>query len=94
MEATSDLVFAIQRLWGSALGNLLWILSCSLACLVTSTLLLRKLLRPFDYMARQPGATTHHEPLTLHELPETSELRRVVGTMNLVVAKLKSLFEG
>lgn len=31
VEVTSDPIFAVQRLWDNTLGNLLWMLSCSLA---------------------------------------------------------------
>ncbi|WP_241176789.1 cyclic di-GMP receptor LapD [Citrobacter portucalensis] len=93
VEVTSDPIFAVQRLWDNTLGNLLWMLSCSLACLIAGILLLRKLLRPLNYMAKQSEAITRREFLTLHELPKTPELRRVVGAMNLMAAKLKSLFE-
>ena len=56
VEVTSDPIFAVQRLWDNTLGNLLWMLSCSLACLIAGILLLRKLLRPLNYMAKQSGS--------------------------------------
>lgn len=93
VEVTSDPVFALQRLWNNTLGNLLWMLSCGLACLAAGVLMLRKLLRPLNYLAKQSEAITRREFLTLPELPKTPELRRVVGAMNLMATKLKSLFE-
>lgn len=93
VEVTSDPIFAVQRLWDNTLGNLVWMLSCSLASLLAGVLLLRKLLRPLNYLAKQSEAITRREFLTLQELPKTPELRRVVGAMNLMATKLKSLFE-
>lgn len=93
VEVTSDPIFAVQRLWDNTLGNLLWMLSCSLICLGAGVLLLRKLLQPLNYLAKQSEAITHREFLTLSELPKTPELRRVIGAMNLMATKLKSLFE-
>nr|WP_230326440.1 EAL domain-containing protein [Citrobacter sp. Res13-Sevr-PEB04-36] len=93
VEVTSDPIFAVQRLWNSTVGNLVWMLSCSLACLIAGIMLLRKLLRPLNYLAKQSEAITRREFLTLQELPKTPELRRVVGAMNLMATKLKSLFE-
>lgn len=93
VEVTSDPIFALQRLWNNTLGNLLWMLSCSLACLAAGVLMLRKMLRPLNYLAKQSEAITRREFLTLPELPKTPELRRVVGAMNLMATKLKSLFE-
>ena len=93
VEVTSDPIFAVQRLWDNTLGNLLWMLSCSLICLRAGVLLLRKLLQPLNYLAKQSEAITRREFLTLSELPKTPELRRVIGAMNLMATKLKSLFE-
>lgn len=93
VEVTSDPIFAVQRLWSSTVGNLVWMLSCSLACLLAGVMLLRKLLRPLNYLAKQSEAITRREFLTLPELPKTPELRRVVAAMNLMATKLKSLFE-
>ncbi|KAA8995705.1 EAL domain-containing protein [Affinibrenneria salicis] len=93
VEVISHPMFAIARLWRSTLASLLWLLGCSAAGLLAGAFLLRRQLRPLDYMVEQSLAITRREFLSLPELPRTPELRRVVQAMNLMVTKLKSLFE-
>ncbi|RPH27266.1 EAL domain-containing protein [Buttiauxella warmboldiae] len=93
VEVVSNPVFAIKRLWQSTLANLLWMLACSAVCILAGAALLRRQLRPLDYMVKQSQAITRREYLTQIDLPKTPELRRVVEAMNLMVTKLKTLFE-
>src|SRR5690349_19696698 len=80
VEVVSHPMFALAKLWQSALGSLGW-------------LLLRQQLRPLDYMVQQSHAIARREFLSLPELPRTPELRRVVQAMNQMVEKLKALFQ-
>ncbi|MGB7800673.1 cyclic di-GMP receptor LapD [Buttiauxella sp.] len=93
VEVVSNPVFAVKRLWESTLANLLWMLACSVVCILAGAMLLRRQLRPLNYMVKQSQAITRREYLTQLDLPKTPELRRVVEAMNLMVTKLKSLFE-
>ncbi|MEW7312161.1 cyclic di-GMP receptor LapD [Buttiauxella gaviniae] len=93
VEVVSNPVFAIKRLWESTLANLLWMMACGVICILAGALLLRRQLRPLNYMVKQSQAITRREYLTQMDLPKTPELRRVVEAMNLMVTKLKSLFE-
>jgi len=93
VEVVSNPVFAVKRLWESTLANLLWMLVCSVVCILAGAMLLRRQLRPLNYMVKQSQAITRREYLTQLDLPKTPELRRVVEAMNLMVTKLKSLFE-
>lgn len=93
VEVVSNPVFAVKRLWESTLANLLWMLACSAVCILAGAMLLRRQLRPLNYMVKQSQAITRREYLTQLDLPKTPELRRVVEAMNLMVTKLKSLFE-
>ncbi|OAT28754.1 GGDEF/EAL domain protein [Buttiauxella ferragutiae ATCC 51602] len=93
VEVVSNPVFAIKRLWDSTLANLLWMLACCAVCILAGAMLLRRQLRPLNYMVEQSQAITRREYLTQLDLPKTPELRRVVEAMNLMVTKLKSLFE-
>lgn len=93
VEVVSNPVFAIKRLWESTLANMLWMLACSVVCILAGAALLRRQLRPLNYMVKQSQAITRREYLTQLDLPNTPELRRVVEAMNLMVTKLKSLFE-
>ncbi|MBA6114506.1 EAL domain-containing protein [Pseudomonas sp. NC26] len=92
VEVISHPMFAIAKLWQSALGSLGWLLLCGAASAVLGALLLRRQLRPLDYLVEQSHAIARREFLSLPELPRTPELRRVVQAMNQMVEKLKALF--
>ncbi|MDE1168683.1 MAG: EAL domain-containing protein [Pseudomonas sp.] len=92
VEVVSHPMFALARLWESALGSLGWLLLCGAVSAGLGALLLRRQLKPLDYMVAQSQAIARREFLSLPELPRTPELRRVVQAMNLMVEKLKALF--
>lgn len=93
VEVVSHPMFALAKLWDSALGSLGWLLACGLVSAVLGALLLRRQLKPLDYMVAQSHAIARREFLSLQELPRTPELRRVVQAMNQMVEKLKALFQ-
>ena len=92
VEVISHPMFALSKLWQSALGSLGWLLLCGAVSAGLGALLLRRQLRPLDYMVAQSHAIARREFLSLPELPSTPELRRVVQAMNQMVEKLKALF--
>ena len=93
VEVVSHPMFALAKLWQSALGSLGWLLLCGAVSAVLGALLLRRQLKPLDYMVHQSHAIARREFLSLPELPRTPELRRVVQAMNQMVEKLKALFK-
>jgi len=93
VEVVSHPMFALARLWQSALGSLGWLLLCGAVSAALGALLLRRQLKPLDYMVKQSRAIARREFLSLPELPRTPELRRVVLAMNQMVEKLKALFQ-
>lgn len=92
VEVVSHPMFALAKLWQGALGSLGWLLLCGVVSAVLGALLLRRQLRPLDYMVAQSHAIARREFLSLPDLPRTPELRRVVQAMNQMVEKLKALF--
>jgi len=93
VEVVSHPMFAVAKLWQSALGSLGWLLICGALSAVLGALLLRRQLKPLDYMVQQSHAIARREFLSLPDLPRTPELRRVVQAMNQMVEKLKTLFQ-
>lgn len=93
VEVVSHPMFALAKLWQSALGSLGWLVLCGVVSAVFGALLLRRQLKSLDYMVAQSQAIGRREFLTLPELPRTPELRRVVQAMNQMVEKLKALFQ-
>ncbi|WP_426144039.1 cyclic di-GMP receptor LapD [Pseudomonas sp. DWP3-1-2] len=92
VEVVSHPMFAVGKLWQSALGSLVWLLACGLVSAVLGGLLLRRQLRPLDYLVAQSDAIARREFLSQSALPGTPELRRVVQAMNQMVDKLQALF--
>ncbi|QBF24553.1 EAL domain-containing protein [Pseudomonas tructae] len=93
VEVVSHPMFALAKLWQSALGSLGWLLLCGALSAILGALLLRRQLKPLDYMVAQSHAIARREFLSLPDLPRTPELRRVVQAMNQMVEKLKALFK-
>lgn len=93
VEVVSHPMFALAKLWQSALGSLGWLLLCGAVSAGLGALLLRRQLKPLDYMVEQSHAIARREFLSLPDLPRTPELRRVVQAMNQMVEKLKALFQ-
>ena len=93
VEVISHPMFALAKLWQSALGSLGWLVVCGVISAVLGALLLRRQLKPLDYMVAQSQAIARREFLILPDLPRTPELRRVVQAMNQMVEKLKALFQ-
>ena len=92
VQVVSHPLFAVGKLWESALGNLLWLALSGVLCVLLGWLLLKRQLRPLDYMVEQSNAIARREFLSLADLPKTPEFRRVVNAMNQMVGKLKALF--
>jgi diguanylate cyclase (GGDEF)-like protein len=93
VEVVSHPMFALAKLWQSALGSLGWLLACGVVSAILGALLLRRQLRPLDDMVAQSHAIGRREFSTIKQLPRTPELRRVVQAMNQMVEKLKALFQ-
>ncbi|WP_268799488.1 cyclic di-GMP receptor LapD [Pseudomonas huanghezhanensis] len=93
VEVVSHPMFALAKLWQSALGSLGWLLVCGVVSAILGALLLRRQLRPLDDMVAQSHAIGRREFTSIKELPRTPELRRVVQAMNQMVEKLKALFQ-
>lgn len=93
VEVISHPYFAIAKLWQNAYATLLWLALISLVCIVLGVLLLKRQLRPLEYMVEQSNAIARREFLSAPNLPRTPEFRRVVNAMNQMVEKLKALFD-
>ncbi|CPR17835.1 EAL domain-containing protein [Brenneria goodwinii] len=93
VEVVSHPMFAITRLWKSSFATLIWLLGCATLGVLLGAILLRRQLRPLNYIVEQSLAITRREFLSQPDLPSTPEFRRVAQAMNLMVSKLKTLFE-
>lgn len=92
VEVVSHPVFAIDRMWQDILGSLLWLSAMGGISLLLGALFLKRQLRPLDYLVEQSNAIARREFISSVQLPKTPEFRRVVGAMNQMADKLKTLF--
>lgn len=92
VEVLSHPQFALNKLWDSAIGSLMWFLLCGVVSAILGGWLLRTQLRPLDNMVIQAEAISRREFLSAPHIPRTPELKRVVLAMNQMVEKLKNLF--
>ncbi len=93
IEVTSHPHFALSSLWNSAMRVLGWLLLCGLVVGALGSLLLHRQLRPLQAITAQAEAISRREYHPLNEIPTTPELKKVGLAMNLMVAKLKRIFE-
>ncbi|MBS0850021.1 LapD/MoxY N-terminal periplasmic domain-containing protein [Citrobacter sp. JGM124] len=92
VEVVSHPVFTLTRLWHSVVASF-WLLSaCSVICVLGAMLLLRRCLRPLNYIVEQATAISQREFINQPALPGIPELRRVVEAINMMVTQLKVLF--
>ncbi|MCU6670410.1 EAL domain-containing protein [Enterobacteriaceae bacterium H4N4] len=92
VEVVSHPMFALARLWDGMVASFWWLTGCSLLFILGVTLLLRRMLRPLNYIVGQAMAICRREFLNVPALPKTPELRRVVEATNMMVTQLKVLF--
>jgi hypothetical protein len=90
VEVISHPMFAVAKLWQSALGSLGWLLLCGAASAVLGALLLRRQLRPLHMVA----VPRHRPPRVPQPAGAAAHARScaVVQAMNQMVEKLKALF--
>lgn len=92
VEVISHPVFAIDRMWKDILASLVWLAAIGAISLLLGALFLKRQLRPLDYLVAQSNAIARREFISIAKLPNTPEFRRVVGAMNQMAEKLKTLF--
>lgn len=92
VEVVSHPVFMLTRLWNSVVASFLLLSACSIICVLGAMLMLRRCLRPLNYIVEQATAISQREFLNLPALPKIPELRRVVEATNMMVTQLKVLF--
>ena len=84
--------FVYQSLWESTLDLLLWFMAGGLACAVLGTFVLRRVVGPLSDVVDQAKAIGERRFLTVSE-PRTAELREVVGAMNALSGRVRSMLE-
>ncbi len=83
--------FAYQSLWDGALTLLAWTVFAGIVTGLIATLLINALRRPIAQMVNQAHAITERRFITVAE-PRVLELRSAVRAMNLMVERVKTMF--
>lgn len=84
--------FAYVNLYQALKATLVWVISLFVVGLILLWVLLHKLMQPLEQVRRQAEAIHANQFVQQSALPSTPELRRVVETMNRMVAKVQSIF--
>ncbi|MCS3434397.1 LapD/MoxY N-terminal periplasmic domain-containing protein [Klebsiella sp. BIGb0407] len=92
VEVMSHPIFMLTRLWESVVASFLMLSACSIICVLAARFMLRRCLRPLNYIVKQAMAISQREFIFLPIFPKTPELRRVVDATNMMVTQLKALF--
>ena len=91
VEVVSHPMFALARLWDSTIASFLWLVGCSVLCVLGMTGLLRRRLRTLNYIVEQAMDISRREVINLPALPKTLERRRVEDATKRMVTQLKAL---
>lgn len=85
--------YAYIELWNTARNLLIWFSLAALVSIFMAITALKLLLRPLKDMEKQAEAIVRKEYLLQDSLPSTSEFKQVVSAMNVMVSKMKTVFD-
>lgn len=85
--------FAYVELWKSAINLLVWFSLAALIAILLVIYALKIMLKPLKQMEQQAEAIVKKEYLLQDQLPTTIEFKQVVSAMNVMVQKMKDVFD-
>ncbi|PLA73551.1 diguanylate cyclase [Hydrogenovibrio sp. SC-1] len=85
--------YAYIELWNTAKNLLLWFSLAALVAIFLAMTALKFLLRPLKAMEQQAEAIVRKEYLLQEAMPSTTEFKQVVSAMNVMVSKMKTVFD-
>ena len=93
LSVTSHPGYAYIKLWQELIQLSVWFALAALLAIVLVAAALRLMLNPLHKLEKQAEAIVHKRYIVQQKLPKTTEFRQVVSAMNVMVAKLKAVFE-
>jgi diguanylate cyclase (GGDEF)-like protein len=93
LSVTSHAGYAYIELWQAFINLLVWFSIAALAAILIVVSALKWMLKPLKEMEKQAQAIVKKEYLVQSKLPSTTEFKRVVNAMNVMVQKMKEVFE-
>ncbi len=92
VEVVSHAGFAYDQLWQGSLKTAMWLAALGALAALVSSIGVRSIRRPLDATVGQAQALMERRFITVTE-PRVPELARLSQAMNMVVSRLKFLFE-
>lgn len=93
LSVTSHAGYAYVELWQAAIQLSTWFAIAAFVAVILVFLALRWMLKPLHQLEKQAAAIVDKRYIVQEKLPNTTEFRRVVHAMNVMVTKLKTVFE-
>ena len=85
--------YAYVKLWQELIQVSIWFALAALLSIILVAAALRLMLNPLHKLEKQAEAIVHKRYIVQQKLPNTTEFRQVVSAMNVMVNKLKAVFE-
>ena len=93
LNVTSHAGYAFTKLWQELTQLSIWFAIAAFLAISLVAVALRFMLSPLHKLEKQAEAIVHKRYIIQQNLPNTTEFRQVVNAMNVMVTKLKTVFE-
>jgi len=93
LSVTSHAGYAYIKLWQELVQLSTWFAIAAIFAIALVALALRIMLKPLQQLENQAKAIVNKRYIIQKNLPTTTEFKQVVGAMNVMVGKLKTVFE-
>jgi len=93
LSVTSHTGYAYIKLWQELIQLSIWFAIAAVFAISLVAIALRFMLNPLHKLEKQAEAIVHKRYIIQQKLPNTTEFRQVVSAMNVMVSKLKTVFE-
>ncbi|MEA3404933.1 MAG: EAL domain-containing protein [Pseudomonadota bacterium] len=93
LSVTSHAGYAYIKLWQELIQLATWFAISAFLAIVLVAIALRIMLKPLQQLETQAKAIVNKRYIIQKNLPSTTEFKQVVGAMNVMVNKLKTVFE-
>jgi len=93
LSVTSHAGYAYIKLWQELIQLATWFTIAAFLAIIFVAIALRIILKPLQQLETQAKAIVNKRYIIQKNLPTTTEFKQVVGAMNVMVSKLKTVFE-
>jgi len=93
LSVTSHTGYAYSKLWQALIQLSIWFALAAMLSIILVAVALRIMLNPLHKLEKQAEAIVDKRYIVQQKLPNTTEFRQVVSAVNVMVTKLKAVFE-